>query len=66
MDTAGNEEISCALGSGADEDRRFDLYKAVLVEVVTGDLADLVTHDNVALEIGTAKVEIAVFKPCKL
>ena len=66
MNTAWNKEISCSLGSGADKNRCFNLNKTVLVEIVTGNLTNLVAHDNVALKVGTTKVKIAIFKSCQL
>ena len=66
MNTAGNKEISCSFGSGTDKNRGFNLDEAVLVEIVTGNLTNLVAHDNVALKVGTTKVKIAVFKSCQL
>ena len=55
-----------ALRRGTNEDGRFDLHKAVFVEVVPCDLRHLVPQENVSLQIGTAQVEVAVFQSRQL
>lgn len=59
---ARNKKIAGALGGGFYEHGGLDFYKSVFVEVVPCDLGDAVAHENVFLKVGTAQVEIAVFK----
>src|SRR5699024_1744163 len=62
VNAAGHQEVSCAFGGGLDEHGGFNLNEAVLVEVVPGDLGDLVAHQDVFLQVGTAQVQIAVLQ----
>ena len=62
MDTAGHQIVPGPLGGGLGEDGGLDLQKAVLVEVVPGDLGDLVTGGDGLLHLRSAQVQIAVFQ----
>ena len=62
MYAGGNQVVSCALGSGADEVRGLDLDKAVLIEIVTGDLRHAVTEHQILLQLTAAEIQIAVLQ----
>ena len=66
MNSRRNKEISCALGSGTDKHRSFNLDKAVLVKIISCNFCYLVSENDILLQIGTAKVKITVFKSCQL
>ena len=58
----GTRKLRGALGGGFYEHGGLDFYKSVFVEIVPCDFGDAVAHENVFLKVGTAQVEIAVFK----
>ncbi|MPM79797.1 hypothetical protein SDC9_126839 [bioreactor metagenome] len=66
MDAGGHQIVPGALGRGFLQHGGFDFIKALLVEVIPGDLGDFVPQGNGALKVGTAQVQIAVFQPDKL
>ena len=57
-----NEIISCALGSGTTEHRRFYLHKAVVVEIISRCLCNFRTNDEFVLQRRSSEVEISVFE----
>ena len=60
MYAARDEIVAGSLGSRLDEAGSLDVDEAVLGVVVPGDLYDLASRDDIAGEIRTAQVEIAV------
>ena len=62
MNSAGNEIVSCSFRCGLDETRCLNIDKSVVSEVVTGDLYDLGTSNDVLLKVRTAKVQITVLQ----
>ena len=61
MDSGRNQIVARALWGGLDEHRGLDLQKVVLIEVVAGDLGNLVAQNHLFLQRLAAQVEIAVF-----
>ena len=63
MDAAGHQIVPRTFGCGFHQHRGFDLDESVLIEIVPSDFGDAVAHQNIALQIGAAQVQIAVFQP---
>ena len=62
MHAGGYQVVSGSLGSGTDEVGGLDLDKAVLIEIVTGDLCHAVTEHQILLQLTAAEIQIAVFQ----
>ena len=62
MDAGGHNVVARALGRALDEHGRFNLQEALAVKVVAGELGDLVAQHDIALHVGPAQVEVAVFQ----
>ena len=62
MHAGGNQVVSCTLGGGTDQIGSLDLDKAVLIEIVTGDLGHAVTEHQILLQFAAAEIQIAVFE----
>ncbi len=63
MHAARNQIVPRAFGGGLREHRRFDLEKAVLVEVLPGRHRGTVAQDHVPLHARAAQIQIAVLQP---
>ena len=63
MHAAGNQKIARALGRGLGQDGRFDLEKALLAEALANGERDVVAQAEVALHLGAAQVDVAIFEP---
>ena len=59
---AGHEVVARALGGGAGEHRRFDVDKALLVEIAAHAHGDLIAQAQIALHHGAAQVNHAVLQ----
>ena len=62
MDAAGNEKIARALGRGLVEDGRFDFEEALRAEALADGASDVVAQVEVALHLGAAQVDVAIFE----
>src|ERR1035437_9910737 len=62
MHATGNQKISRPLGSGFGEDGGFNLQKALVAEVVTDGLRDVVAQAEVVLHLRAAQVHVAVLE----
>ena len=62
MDTARNKIVARALGRGTDKVRGLYLDKVVICVILSGNAAEFCAEHNGALHIGSAQVEVSVFK----
>ncbi len=62
VDPGGHQIVPGALGGGLGEHGGLDLVEALLVEVVPGDLGDLVAGGDHLLHVRAAQVQIAVLQ----
>ncbi len=62
MDAAGNKKIARAFGRGLGEDGRFDFEEALLREAFADGEGDFVAQPEVALHLGAAQVDVAIFE----
>ena len=62
MNAARHEVVACSLGCRSDEVGGLDLDKAVVVVIVSCELCYLAARDDACVEVGTAHVEITIFK----
>ncbi len=62
VEAARNEEVPGAFRCGLDEHRGLDLDEPVLIEVVSRDLRQLVTKEDVLLQFRTTEVEVPVLE----
>ena len=58
--TRGDDEVACALRSGTDQNRSFNLHKVEIVQIFAYGKAELVAQFEVGAHVGTAQVEITI------
>src|SRR5271169_2957422 len=64
MNPAWDEAVARAFGRRARQERRFDLEETEIVERLAHGEDDLVAQLNVAVELRTAQVEVAIAQTC--
>ncbi len=62
IDAGGDKIVARAFGRCLEQDRRFDLDKALLIEKIAHELDHLVAQDHIAGHALAAQVEIAIFE----
>ena len=62
MNAAGNKIIACSLRCGFGKIRRFDLGKAVVIEIASGHARDLMAKTQVFLHLLAADIEKTIFQ----
>ena len=63
MDPRRHDKIARALRRRFEQDRRLDLDKSAVVEILADRRNSLRTHSNIVLQLRASQVEIAVFEP---
>ena len=61
VDSGWYQVVPCTFRGRLNQHRGFDFQKIVLIEVVAGDLCNLMAQDHLFLQSLSAQVQVAVF-----
>ena len=62
MDSGWNQIVSCTFWCGLDEHWSFDFQKVILIEIISGNLCNLMTQNHLFLQGLSSQVEVTVFE----